>query len=121
MTFDELEVGKAYLDQRNRVRLIVAKQGNEAVTRIDSPDFADAPFVVVDRNSSSVPIWRPYTPPPEPQVVYVYPVCGPNFLSWVSESSGDRAEQDAIRIGPVIKVDLPIDPEMLARVRGGAK
>jgi hypothetical protein len=56
-------------------------------------------------------------------VWYGYAYCSPNGRQIYGGFCGEEAaaNNDKDRIGPVIKVSLPVDPDMLARVRDGAK
>ena len=127
MTFDELEVGKEYMrlmgDNEGRVR-IIGKAVREVVYEwLTGPDAErGAPF---DVGLASWPYgdWRPYTPPPEPVVRYVF---ARRMSGMATPCAGifqveANAETDIYRVGPVIRVELPICPDMLARVRDGAK
>ena len=125
MTFDELEVGKEYIDHADRVVVVLAKARAEMVAEHRSGKYFDGgqPFITYSPINPDLFHWRPYTPPPEPVVRYVY---ARYYSHWAGSGSYQgNDEEDALRdpqrIGPVIRVELPVDPDMLARVRGGAK
>ena len=119
MTFDELEIGKEYEAGRYGVVRLVDKGGDEAVIRRLNKGNPSQPFHIVSPEDASD--WRPYVPPPEPVVRYAYArQYGALTGSYQGDDEGD-ALRDPKRVGPVIKVELPVRPDMLARVRDGAK
>ena len=120
MTFDELEVGKEYEAGRYGVVRLVDKGGDEAVIRRLNKGNSQ-PFHIVSPEDAAD--WRPYTPPPAPVVRYAYARLYPNDTAGSANASSDEghATNDPRRIGPVIKIELPVCPDMLARVRDGAK
>jgi hypothetical protein len=124
MTFDELEVGKEYV-ACNSVRRVIGKAANEVATEAVTGALAGCgePFLTYQRRYDFSD-WRPYVPPPAPVVRYVFARIAPNYCGepycGVFRTEHE-ATGDSHRIGPVISVELPIDPNMLARVRDGAK
>ena len=119
MTFDELEVGKEYNRPCGDIVRVVDKAPGEVAFRILDVGLSE-PFGF-HPSSVNFSDWRPYTPPPEPVVRYAYArQYGALTGSYQGDDEGD-ALRDPKRVGPVIKVELPVRPDMLARVRDGAK
>ena len=125
MTFDELRVGKEYIDHADRVVVVLAKARAEMVVEHRSGEYFDGgqPFITYSPISPDLSHWRLYTPPPEPVVRYVFArlMSGMDTPCAGIFQAEANAEADIYRVGPVVPVTLPVDPDMLARVRDGAK
>ena len=124
MTFDELEVGKEYANGFNTVLRVLDRTSDAISLRFMTGICATGnPYITVTRNNQNVEAWRLYVPPPEPVVRYAYARLYTNDTVGSANASSDEghATNDPRRIGPVVRIELPVCPDMLARVRDGAK
>ena len=120
MAFDELEVGKEYCKiGTTMASRVIAKNATQVVFQ----GLTSRLFWTEQWSAGDAVNWRPYTPPPEPVVRYVFArrMSGMDTPCAGIFQVEANAEADIYRIGPVVRVELPTDPDMLARVRDGAK